>query len=247
MAKFNNLLNSSYVQTSIKDSYKLVNDNTIQENKPVEAPTQTQNTNQPVTEVKTETRTVETPAPTVVENRAPIKVESPVTETVKEEKKEEVITNNDSNSEINSLKEQINQLTASLKELQADKEAREKADTEAKTKSKRELIESYVTLDSCNGNEEERAKRIASLMYIPDADLKTFLETHYILPETPCSKVKQASARRIRVTDFSEQPQLEQSKIKQAGILDENGANKARVGRILQFVNSSSNAGGRFS
>lgn len=244
----NTIVNSSYLNSDAKREHKaLSQDNT--NDKPVEVQT-SQPTTQ--TEVKAVANTpvavTETKTETVAENRAPIKVVQPTSEITKEEAKP---ANNNNKieieaSELQSLREQLASLSTSLTELKADKEAREKSEVEHKEHTKRQLIEKYVTVDSANGNEEERERRIKAFMNIPIEELEHFLETHYILPtESPCSKVKQASNSR-RVTDYSkkEVPKSDNN-VKQAGIPDED---IQRAKRLVQFIGfSSSNSGGRFS
>src|SRR5262249_50089483 len=152
-------------------------DNTIVENKPSEAP-------------KTQQVVAETSKPaennaggiaslqTQVENKMPVRVDAPKenTETVKKEEsiKAETVGNNN-NINFEEFQKKIEQLTSTISELKADKEQREKTELENKEKSKRELIEKYVTSDTCSGNEEERERRIKGFMHLPVEELEYFL------------------------------------------------------------------------
>lgn len=61
------------------------------------------------------------------------------------------------------------------------KETSEKNIAEVRANTKRSKISSIVSLDSTGGNEEERTKRIESLMALPDEQLDHFLNT-YVIP-----------------------------------------------------------------
>lgn len=244
--KFQNTIpNSSYLTSNTQKEHSTMNDNTT-ESKPVEAPN-----SQPTvqTEVKPTPTVAETKVETGNEKGAPIQVVQPPNPEVT---KEEVKPNNKVEidaAELQQLREHCESFKATLAELKADKEAREKAEAEHKEHTKRELIEKYVTPDSTNGNEEERERRIKAFMNIPIEELEYFLQTHYILPESPCNqaKVKQAGVNR-RVTDYSkkEVPATDNiSQVKQAGILDED-IQKAK--RLMQFFSVSSQIqGSRFN
>jgi len=68
-----------------------------------------------------------------------------------------------------------------INELNTFKVSSEKNIAEVKANNKRQRISSIVSLDSTGGNEEERTKRIESLMVLPDEQLDHFLNT-YVIP-----------------------------------------------------------------
>lgn len=251
---------SSHIRSNPKQDYSHMTELNTSENKTqIDAPTSQQPSQTQEVKAVANTPVIETNKE--AEIRSPIKVQTPQTQTQAQEtevtkqqqtesKPEELKVQVSASEE---LKQQLDILSKELAELKADKLNREKAEAEHKEHTKRELIEKYVTPDSCNGNEEDRERRIKAFMSmdIPIAELEHFLDTHYILPESPCSqaKVKQAGLNR-RVTDYSkkEVPQsaTDSARVKQAGIpLDEEQIRKAK--KLDQFMSiSSSNSGSRF-
>lgn len=99
-----------------------------------------------------------------------------------------------------------------ISELSVFKETSEKNIAEVRANTKRSKISGIVSLDSTGGNEEERNKRIESLMALPDEQLDHFLNT-YVIPMS--SRPQPANSRglgqsstlgfRPKVTEMIEQ------------------------------------------
>jgi hypothetical protein len=240
MENVKNVLSASELANSSLVSKAIINEGitlTEENSNPIST---SPNPNQQQTQTVAPTPVVEQPKPvqTEVVNKAPVQVP------VVEKKEEKVESKTEDNN--NEIKEQLKLALQKINELTEYKDNQIKNSEESKVKAKRELIESYVTKDTAE-SEEEWQRRINFLMAtpLPHEELEHFLKIHYEM-DTPCSQkgLKQASIPTPkRVTDFNKD-KVEQKKSVESASLEDT----TRAQRVMEFTSviSSNKSGGRY-
>jgi hypothetical protein len=198
--------------------------------------------NIPVKVTETAPQTQE-PAQTIPETK-----EAAAPEQNKEEQKKPSSLESSLIELVDRLKKQddtIQALTKKVDDLSAFKDTSEKNLAEVRTNSKRDKISRIVTLESTSGNEEERTKRIESLMSLPDNQLDHFLNT-YVIPMT--RNIKQSSSFRPKVTDFIASPNKDKNLQQSATKGSVTAKDIREIQEMIEFAsivgNSNQGAGG---
>jgi hypothetical protein len=202
------------------------------------------------TDSNNNTRQVTVSTEETKESKAPVKQGKPEAPKKEQTKESTADTKKDTNAESKKKDEESAEPKFTLDDVkkvvaEALKSYDEEKEKKAALAKKRELIESYVTLESTAGSAEEREKRIAALMHIPDEDLKNFLEQHYQIK----GKARNNAGKASTVRDFNRGMQQNDTSMQQnagtaAVIALEQEANE-KVDRVLSMTRFVPNSAAR--
>jgi hypothetical protein len=191
----------------------------------------------PVTQEDKAPATVSTENTTKKESKAPAVKKQDTPSIEKEQQPKESTADKKDASSPSEKKEDkkysLDEVKALIKEEMAEarKAMKEENEKEKALEAKRRLIESYVTLESTNGSKEEQEKRINALMFIPDENLKDFLEQHYKI----AGKSRSNAAKASKISDFNRgMPQNAPNNVGTAALILDQETNE-RIDRVLSM------------